>query len=78
VRAAARPRREPKAASTDLELTEAKIAEAEARVAELERKLADDWTNMDVLAAHRAARDQLQELLARWESLFDAAQTPTP
>ena len=77
-RAAQRPRREPKAAPTDLELTEARIAEAEARVAELERKLAEDWTNMDVLAAHRAARDQLQELLARWESLFDAAQTPTP
>ena len=77
-RVAPRPRREPKAAPTDLELTEARIAEAEARVAELERKLAEDWTNMDVLAAHRAARDQLQELLARWESLFDAAQTPTP
>ena len=45
----------------------ARIAETEARVAELERKLADDWTNMDVLAAHRAARDELQELLARWE-----------
>ena len=26
------------------------------------------------LAAHRAARDDLQTLLARWEQLFDQAQ----
>ncbi len=65
------PRPERKAPS-ELELTEARIAETEARVEELERKLADDWTNMDVLAAHRAARDQLKELLGRWEELFDA------
>ena len=44
--------------------SEADIAAAEARIAELERKLADDWTNMDVLTrasgrtrrAHRAPR----------------------
>jgi ATP-binding cassette subfamily F protein 3 len=59
---------------TDLELVEAKIAEVEARVAELEAKLAGDWTNMDVLTAHRAARDQLKELLERWEELFESAQ----
>ena len=29
---------------------------------------------MDVLASHRAARDELQALLARWEELFDRAQ----
>jgi hypothetical protein len=29
---------------------------------------------MDVLAAHRAARDELQRLLERWETLFDDAQ----
>jgi hypothetical protein len=33
---------------------------------------------MDVLSAHRAARDQLQELLARWEELFASAQSRTP
>ena len=38
-------------------------SQAEARVAELEGKLAEDWANMDVLAAHRAARDELKELL---------------
>ena len=37
------------------------------------RKLADDWTNMDVLSAHRAARDELVALIARWEVLFEEA-----
>ena len=39
------------------------IAALEARVAELEGKLAEDWANMDVLSAHRAARDELKALL---------------
>jgi ATP-binding cassette, subfamily F, member 3 len=59
---------------SELEVVEAEIAATEARVSELERKLADDWTNMDVLAAHRASRDELKSLLGRWEELFDAAQ----
>jgi ATP-binding cassette subfamily F protein 3 len=63
---------------TELELVEARIAEAEARVEELERALAADWTNMDALSAHRAARDQLTELLARWEQLFESAQSRAP
>jgi len=29
---------------------------------------------MDTLTAHRAARDELTALLARWEELFEAAQ----
>jgi hypothetical protein len=48
----------------------------ETRIADLERTLADDWTNMDVLGAHRAARDELVTLLERWEVLFAEAQTP--
>ncbi len=40
-------------------------------IAELERQLADDWSNVDVVAAHRRARDELQSLLARWEQLFE-------
>ena len=33
------------------------------------------WADADALAAHRAARDELQELLpARWEQLFDQTQ----
>ena len=63
-------------APTELELLEAEIAGMEARIADLERTLADDWTNMDVLGAHRAARDELVALLARWEVLFAEARTP--
>jgi ATP-binding cassette subfamily F protein 3 len=67
-RARSRPaRREP----SELDVVEGEIAAIEARVVELERKLADDWGNMDVLSAHRAARDELEQLLARWEVLFE-------
>jgi ATP-binding cassette subfamily F protein 3 len=59
--------------STELERLEAEIAAVEARISGLERTLADDWTNMDVLGAHRAARDELTALLARWEVLFEEA-----
>jgi len=65
----ARPPAE-RAQPSELEQVEAKIAAVETRVSELERELVDDWTNMDVLAAHRAARDQLKELIGRWETLF--------
>jgi ATP-binding cassette subfamily F protein 3 len=60
-------------APTPLELLEREIARAEERVAELELRLAEDWTNVDLLAAHRAARDDLAGLLARWERLFEEA-----
>ena len=65
-----------KRAPTELERLEGEIASVETRIAELERTLADDWTNMDVLGAHRAARDELVTLLERWEVLFAEAQTP--
>jgi len=70
----ARPRPERRPPS-ELELVEQRIAAVEVRVSELEGKLAEDWTNMDVLTAHRAARGELKSLLAQWEELFDAAQT---
>jgi ATP-binding cassette subfamily F protein 3 len=66
-----RPERTP---PTELELIEASIAGVEARVSELEGKLAGDWSDMDVLTAHRAARDELRELIARWEVLFEDTQ----
>ncbi len=66
-----RPARPARKDPTELELVEARIAEVEARVAELEATLAQDWTNEDALTAHRAARDELTELLARWEVLFE-------
>jgi ATP-binding cassette subfamily F protein 3 len=58
---------------TPLQVVEDKIARQEEAVAELERRLADDWGNVELLAAHRAARDELQQLLARWEALFEKA-----
>jgi ATP-binding cassette, subfamily F, member 3 len=59
-----------KRAPSELELLEGEIAGVEARIAELERTLADDWTNAEVLGAHRAARDELVALLERWEAVF--------
>ena len=73
-RAAAPAPRPQQRAPTELELLEAEIAANEERVADLEKKLADDWTNMDVLAAHRTSREELRNLLALWERLFEAAQ----
>ncbi|HEX7254357.1 MAG TPA: ABC-F family ATP-binding cassette domain-containing protein [Gaiellaceae bacterium] len=58
---------------TALELLEADIGRQEEAVAELERQLADDWGNADLLRAHRAARDELQSLFARWEQLFESS-----
>ena len=56
-----------------LERVEAEIARQEEAVAELERRLAEDWGNVELLTAHRAARDELQQLLSRWEALFEKA-----
>jgi len=74
-------RREPKPAPkpraqrpSELERVEAEIAAREAEVAELEAKLAGDWSNVDVLAAHKRSRDALTALLERWEQLFEQAQ----
>jgi len=69
---AATPRATRRAPS-ELEALEGEIEGAEARIAELERTLAEDWTNSDVLGAHRAARDELVSLLARWEVAFEDA-----
>jgi ATP-binding cassette subfamily F protein 3 len=65
-----RPKKERKQPS-ELEQVEARVAELERRVATLEAKLAEDWTDMDVLMAHRVARDELRQELARWEELFE-------
>ena len=70
-----KPATTPPKRSAELELVEAKIAERETAVAELERRLAEDWQDVDALAAHRRARDELQALLARWETLFERAQS---
>ncbi len=69
-----KPARERPKGPTPIELVEREIARTEERVAELERQLADDWTNVDLVTAHRAARDDLAALLERWEGLFEQAQ----
>jgi ATP-binding cassette subfamily F protein 3 len=67
------PRR--RAEPSELARLEAEIGAREERIAALERALADDWSDVDAIAAHRRERDELQHLLARWEQLFEAAQT---
>jgi ATP-binding cassette subfamily F protein 3 len=71
---AERPARPKPVPPSSLELVEREIARGEERVVELERQLAEDWTNVDLVAAHRRARDDLEALLARWEALFEEAQ----
>jgi ATP-binding cassette subfamily F protein 3 len=73
-KAKAHPERPPQRRQTELERVEAAIAGREGEIAELERRLATDWGDVDLLAAHRAARDDLAALLARWERLFEASQ----
>jgi len=59
---------------SELDRLEEQIAQQEETVAGLESRLADDWQDVDALAAHRRAREELQTLLARWEELFEQAQ----
>jgi ATP-binding cassette subfamily F protein 3 len=76
-----KPERTPKPAKpkprrpSELERLEAEIAARETEVRELEAKLAEDWSNVETLAAHKQSRDALQALLARWETLFEQAST---
>src|SRR5919197_2173555 len=69
-----KPARAPAHRPNDLERLEGEISRQEEAVAELERLLAEDWSNVATLAAHRQAREQLQGLLSRWEQLFEEAQ----
>jgi ATP-binding cassette subfamily F protein 3 len=62
----------------ELERIEAEIAARESEVAELEQKLAADWTNVEVLAAHKSSRDALQALVTRWEQLFEQQTAAQP
>jgi ATP-binding cassette, subfamily F, member 3 len=69
-----KPRREPAPRPNELEQLEGRISRQEETVAELERRLADDWSDVQTLAAHRQARVDLQNLISRWERLFEEAQ----
>jgi ATP-binding cassette subfamily F protein 3 len=65
----------PRAARpSELERLEGEISQQEEAVAELERKLSEDWSDVATLTAHRTARDELQGLISRWERLFEEAQ----
>jgi ATP-binding cassette subfamily F protein 3 len=72
---ARKPRAARRPTPTELERIEAEIAQREQAVAELEQRLAEDWNDVETLAAHRLARDELQALLQRWETVFERAQT---
>ena len=65
-----KPKRAPKPKPTALELVEGEVERAEARVAQLEEQLAADWSDVELVSAHKAAREDLEALLRRWESLF--------
>jgi ATP-binding cassette subfamily F protein 3 len=74
-----KPKRERKPAKrgpSALELVEAEVARTEERVAELEKRLAADWSDLDLVAAHRRAREDLAALLQRWEALFEQESSP--
>src|SRR3954447_22156827 len=68
-----RPARPSKPKPTALELVEREVERAEARVAELEQKLAEDWGDVELVASHKSAREDLEALLRRWESLFESS-----
>ena len=72
------PKRAPKAVvprrNTELERVEKRIGELETSVGELEARLAENWTDMDLLASYTTSREELDGLLERWEVLFAEAQ----
>jgi ATP-binding cassette subfamily F protein 3 len=70
-RAKRKPKPANRASPSELEQIEVEIASREEAVAELERQLSEDWSDVERLAEHRRARDELQTLLARWEELFE-------
>jgi ATP-binding cassette, subfamily F, member 3 len=76
-----RPRRKSRPSPTplrrpnDLELLEQEVIAREQEVAELERRLAADWSDVDTVAAHKRAREELKAALSRWEQLFENSQT---
>jgi hypothetical protein len=57
----------------ELRQIEAAIEDKEREVAELERRLADDWANLDTAAAYRRARGELDAMLVSWERLYGTA-----
>jgi ATP-binding cassette, subfamily F, member 3 len=52
---------------------ESEIEAKEAALADLERRLADDWANVDLVTTHRRTRDELEALFRRWEAMLEQA-----
>src|SRR5215208_2852854 len=74
-KASRKPRERPRPRRpNELDRLEAEISAQEQAIADLERRLADDWSDVDTVSAHKHARDQLETLLARWEQVFEASQ----
>ncbi len=69
-----RPERPAPQRPSELEQIETSIQARELELADLEQRLAEDWGDVETLAAHKVARDDLQSLLERWEQLFESAQ----
>jgi ATP-binding cassette, subfamily F, member 3 len=63
----------PTQAPDPLAELEKQIHAQEGLITRLEEKLAQDWSDVDTIAAHRRARSELHDLLARWEQLVDEA-----
>ena len=79
-----RSRSERRAARSEAEAERPRARRAGGRARRAARRrswsssLADDWSDVDLLAAHREARDDLEALLRRWESLFEAQLNDAP
>jgi ATP-binding cassette, subfamily F, member 3 len=69
-----RPERPAPQRPNELEQIETSIQARELELADLEQRLAEDWGDVETLAAHKVARDDLRALLERWEQLFESAQ----
>jgi ATP-binding cassette, subfamily F, member 3 len=68
----------PKPGPDPLAAIEGEIEQAEREVAQLEERLAQDWTDAETIAAHARAREELKDLLARWETLLEGVAEPSP
>ena len=76
-KAAPTPRPTTKSGPDRLAAVEAEVETAEREVAELEARLAEDWEDAEVIAAHKRAREDLQDLLAQWETLLEEVAEPS-
>jgi ATP-binding cassette, subfamily F, member 3 len=65
------PAKTPNVTADPLAELEAQIEAQEQVIARLESELADDWGDVDRIAAHKRARAELHTLLERWETLVD-------